>query len=677
MSPAPSSNENSDEQPSLLLRQAENDTHPLLDPPVAVPDPYGALRDDSRSDPYVLQLLQQENEYTDAITAHLTPLREALYQEMLQAIQETDYSTPAQDGPFWYYTRTFQGKAYTVHCRAPIVQDDAKIHAPHSTWDVSIHSDILPQEQVYLDENALATNQSYCSTGTVLTSPNHSWLAYTVDFTGNERFQLHVQDIATGHVLMDDTTLDCSGHVLWGKDEHTLFYLALDDVHRPFRVYRRQLVLNTDETTQESRPTLTYHDDLLFEETDDLFATSISKSADKQYLFIHTSSTETSEIYYLNLMDPNATLECIARRNKGVLYDVEHWEGYWLVTTNVDKTPNMRLMVCPVESEGADKWKDVSWVDETGTVTKLFDGGYTRALDGIDSFRHFAAAHGREGGIPRIWLLHIEKLENQDEQSHYAVQQHGFCVKAFQTLTFPETAYDVAFGGNYEYNTSQLTISYDSLITPPSSIMIDMQDPNNRLVLKERNVKGYIKSDYGCERRTVLSRDGKTEIPISVVYRKDVMEKHLSSGEPIPVHLYGYGSYGICMEADFRSTRLPLLNRGIVYVIAHVRGGGEMGRNWYEEPEGAKYLCKQNTFNDFIDVADWLVHEKKMTRSSMLSCEGRSAGGLLIGASINQRPDLFGVAILGVPFLDVVCTMVDSSIPLTCGEWYVQIYLRL
>jgi oligopeptidase B len=197
-------------------------------------------------------------------------------------------------------------------------------------------------------------------------------------------------------------------------------------------------------------------------------------------------------------------------------------------------------------------------------------------------------------------------------------------------------------------------------------------DPINkgeRLVLKSKAVPGYNKDEYSCDRITVKSRDGTTEIPVSLVYRTDVMEQHLQDGIPIPTHLYGYGSYGACMEASFRATRLPLLDRGMVYIIAHVRGGGEMGRQWYEEPMGAKYLCKKNTFNDFVDVARWLVDEKKMTTSTLLSCEGRSAGGLLIGASINQAPELFKVALLGVPFVDVVPTMIDASIPLTIVEW--------
>jgi len=222
-------------------------------------------------------------------------------------------------------------------------------------------------------------------------------------------------------------------------------------------------------------------------------------------------------------------------------------------------------------------------------------------------------------------------------------------------------------------NTDKVLVNYDSLVTPMQTIQIPLNEPNtpeNRVVLKQKNVPGYDPDLYACERTTVLSRDGKTEIPVSIVYRKDTLAGK-SPGQPVPTHLYGYGSYGACIEADFRMTRLPLLNRGIVYVIAHIRGGGEMGRQWYEEPNGAKYLCKKNTFYDFVDVADWLVKDtgKGITNPEMLSCEGRSAGGLLIGTSINMAPELFRVAILGVPFVDVACTMVDSTIPLTVVEW--------
>lgn len=235
-----------------------------------------------------------------------------------------------------------------------------------------------------------------------------------------------------------------------------------------------------------------------------------------------------------------------------------------------------------------------------------------------------------------------------------------------QRLEFDESAYDVGLLAHYEPDATNIAVSYNSMLTPPSSIEIDLDDNSQRSVLKTKTVPRYDKDEYGFNRLEVLSRDGETRIPISVVYRKQTMEK-VKEGNRVPVHLYGYGSYGACVEADFRSTRLPLLDRGMIYVIAHIRGGGEMGRQWYEEPNGGKYLCKKNTFNDFVDVAKFLVDE--WTTSEMLSCEGRSAGGLLIGAAINQAPELFRVAILGVPFVDVACTMTDATIPLTSGEW--------
>jgi len=242
-------------------------------------------------------------------------------------------------------------------------------------------------------------------------------------------------------------------------------------------------------------------------------------------------------------------------------------------------------------------------------------------------------------------------------------------VEKFEQLSFDEDAYDVGLGAHYEFDTDKFVVGYDSLVTPLQSLEINLDDTSQRTVLKEKVVPGYDRALYGCERTTATARDGKTEIPVSIVYRRDVMESHAASGDPVYVHLYGYGSYGACMEASFSSTRLTLLNRGVVYVIAHVRGGGEMGRQWYEEPNGAKYLCKKNTFNDFVDVGRYLVDVRKLTVPTRMSCEGRSAGGLLIGASINQEPQLFKCALLGVPFVDVVCTMSDATIPLTTGEW--------
>lgn len=611
-------------------RQSESSTDKLMDPPVPVPDPYGWMRDDKRENEDVLNHLKAENEYTQAITAPLEQLRKDLYQEMLDKIQETDHTVPRARDDWWYYSRTFEGKSYTVHCRAPKVTDSVVVD-----WDGTAESPILPNEEVVLDVNKLAEGKDYCSTGSVATSPSHELLAYTVDFSGDETCLLFVTNLATGEVVDHDESLEIYGSLRWGADDSTLFYLKMDDTKRPFQVYKRKL----GSASQD--------DELLFEDKDEEYWVHIYKSLDKKYLFIDSSSKETSEIHYLDLTDPNAKLECIAKRRTKVLYEAEHRKGKWWISSNVGGTPNMRLLTSPAVPDCQDDWKEV--VDKDGKP--LFDGGYERSLSDVATFATHVVAEGREGGIPRVWVI---SLDDND------------AVESFEQLTFEETAHDTGISSGYEFDTDSVVLHYDSLITPLQHIEMKLADTSDRTVIKEKNVPGYNKAEYDCDRITVTARDG-TEIPVSLVYRKDVMEKHLADGKPVHVHLYGYGSYGACIEADFRATRLPLLDRGIVYVIAHVRGGAEMGRHWYEK-EG-KFLTKKNTFNDFVDVGRWLVDDKKLTSPELLSCEGRSAGGLLIGASINQAPDLFKTAVLGVPFVDVVPTMIDASIPLTTAEW--------
>lgn len=352
-----------------------------------------------------------------------------------------------------------------------------------------------------------------------------------------------------------------------------------------------------------------------------------------------------------------------------MLYEVEHGQGQWFIITNVDNSPNMKLMASPAVENSANEWNLIT----DATDSSIFDGTVSKAIDSVTVLDSHLALEGREGGIPRIWLYDLQSKTNQ-------------------RLEFSESAYDVGLGAHYESDAKSIVASYNSMLTPASSIEISLDGVyGNRKVLKAKSVPGYDKFLYGCDRIEVLSRDGKTKIPVSIVYEKNTMDK-VKAGEPAPLHLYGYGSYGACMEADFDITRLPLLKRGMIYAVAHIRGGGtlfffisllhfvhernsnpvqtgEMGRQWYEEPNGGKYLCKKNTFNDFVDVARNFVNDRKWTTPDKLSCEGRSAGGLLIGAALNQAPELFRCAILGVPFVDVVVTMTDSSIPLTSGEW--------
>lgn len=615
-------------------RQSNDSKETMMDPPVPIKDPYGWLRDDKREKQDVLDHLKAENEYTKSTTQHLEPLQGKLYKELLSSIQETDYTTPRPRSNFWYYTRTFEGKSYKQYCRAPKTTDTLTVE-----WDGSKEAPILPNEQVYLDQNVLGKDKSYCSLGAAKPSPSQKFLAYSVDFKGDEIYEIFVRNLETGEDIpfkvigKENELVQTSGNLVWGKDDSTLFYMTMDSNHRPDKVYKR-------ENWQDDSPT----ESMLMEENDDMFWSHIYKSLNGEYLFFETASKETSEVWYLKLDGSDLKMQCVASRRNKVLYEVEYGHGNWWIWTNVDGTPNMKLMQALAKANCEEDWKLVLDSDEK----PIFDGSLAKALESVTVLDSHIVVQGRQDGIPRIWIYNPGN-------------------KLLERLEFDEPAHDVGLSAHYEFHTKKIAVGYDSMVTPPQTIEIDLAAPQEeRSVLKAKKVPGYSKDLYGCDRRNVLSRDGETEIPISIVYRKDVMEK-AKAGEKVPIHLYGYGSYGSCCEADFDSTRLPLLERGMIYVIAHVRGGGEMGRQWYEEPNGAKFLCKQNTFNDFVDVARFLVNE--WTSPEILSCEGRSAGGMLIGASINQAPELFRCAILGVPFVDVVGTMLDASIPLTAAEW--------
>ena len=600
------------------------DKSKLLAPPRAVPNPYGWMRSDKRDDKDVLEHLKKENEYTKATTDHLESLRSTIYEEMLSKVTETDFTAPTPLGEFVYYSRTFQGKSYSVRCRAP---RNANLL---QTGAVDASKPVMEGEVVFLDENKLAEGHDYCSVGQAKVSPNGKLLAYTLDLVGGETYDIIVVDISSGEKL--DEVKEVDSPVLWGDDK-TLFYNKMDEQHRPWQTYRH--TLSSDSA----------NDVKLFEEPDELFWLGISKSQDGKFLFIESSSKETSEVLFVDLGNVNSEAQPVAKRRKKVLYDVEHRDGIWYISTNVGGTTNFHLVSCEAKAESENDWEPV--VDRNGE--RLFNGE-TRVFDGIMALKSHGVCFGREGGIPQIWCI---KFNGKD-------------IASFDRLQFEEDVYDVGGVRNHEYDTSNLFLYYESLTTPTKTIKLDLNAvvSETREVIKAKVVPGYDASLYASERITVKSRDGKTEIPCSIVYRRDLRDE----SKPQHLHLYGYGSYGSCIEADFRSTRLALLDRGVIFVIAHVRGGGELGRGWYEMPNGAKYGCKKNTFYDFVDAAKHLI-DKKMTEPEKLSIEGRSAGGLLIGASVNLAPELFRCAIYGVPFVDVAVTMCDCSIPLTVVEW--------
>lgn len=688
-----------DENPPPI-RQSKLSQNPLLSPPRRIPNPYGWMRDDSRTNTTVLDHLREENEYTRQMTQHLDGLTGELYEEFLSAIEETDYTSPAACDAYWYYSRFIEGLSYPIYCRAPRNEDELYPPPINERWNEKCENafdmqPLLPDEEVYLHLPKMASKKKYLAAGAIKVSPDDAYVAYSLDEVGGETCQLYVKHIESGEerILYDgDQPLEGDGSIFWDNDSKAIFFCTLDATHRPYRLYRRQIFDNEGNYIEDNKQ----HDELIFEEEDGSFSLRISKTFDRRYLVLTCSAKESTELHYIDLKRSKDDIQgsmaeqlvCISERVDKLCYRVTRCAGYWLVrTNNMGNTPNLSLKACRIgEEKDSGSWLDVVNT-ENEVLEVMFNGGDGRSLDGVTIFSPphdenddaplaYAVVTGREEGIPRIWIL--EFAEGEIDDATLPLKASPLHVTKSCRLEFDESAYDCGIGGNRDSTLPYVTVSYDSLVTPPSHIAIPLSNPEDfeaRRVLKEKQVEGYDKELFGCERFTVKSRDGETEIPVSMVFQRDAFTKN--NGD-IPVHILGYGSYGASIEASFRSTRLPLLKRGVVYVLAHVRGGGENGRPWYEEQ--GKYLGKKNTFNDFVDVARWLTDGsteqvasdevgRGITNPSKLSCEGRSAGGLLIGASINQAPDLFRAALLGVPFVDLMCTMIDSTIPLTCIEW--------
>ena len=658
-----------DENDERVPRQSETSMNALLDPPIAVPDPYGWMRDETRSNPEVLQHLETENNYTLLqIMQHLKPLETTLYEEMISYILETSHSFPILEQDFYYYQRTTKGQPYPLHCRAPKPKDNTTTQATTTTissnmylkhqlalWDGSSTMSVLPGEQVYLDESELAQDHDHLDVGSLEISPSQQLVAYTIDTTGNEVYMLVIQEIDTGKIVFqEDKKLMISNNVIWGPTDDTIFYTKLDDADRTYQVYQRGLKNTREEV-------------LLYQEDAILFWVGMKKSKDNRYLLVETASSESSEWYYLDLQtrvqnsdrpDNRMALISVATRQPNVLYSVEHFHGTWWITSNRGGSPDLQLWAKPVDDENESKW---SRIPDPKAVQPLLNG---IAVEGLSIFVNHIVVQGRQNGMPQLWILTVDGSGDSSK------------VLDCQRLEWGVDIGTDNEGSNYvelasylvEYNTTSIIVEYESLVTPRQHIEIVLDHPNDftqRTVLQEVPVPGYQKELYDFKRIHVPSRDGKAQIPVSLVYLKSTMEQALG-GSLVPIHLYGYGAYGDSIEDTFSSSRIPLLKRGMIYAIAHVRGGGEMGRPWYED---GKLLHKKNTFNDFIDVARYLIDETKWTTNNLLSCEGRSAGGLTIGASLNQSPELFRVAIMGVPFVDLVATMMDASIPLTAGEW--------
>jgi oligopeptidase B len=468
-------------------------------------------------------------------------------------------------------------------------------------------------EEILVDENELAANHAYFEIAAYRVSPRHDLLAYLVDTTGAEEYTLYVKDLA-GDSLYRETIEAIDGTVQWANDDRTIFYVRFDAAQRPYRLYRH--VLNSGERV----------DELLYQEDDERFFLWISKTRNRKYLLLSLGSKTATEYHCLDADQPRDSFRVILPRAADVEYGVEHNGDKFYFLTN-DRAKNFRLVEAPVSQPGREHWRE------------LIPASDSIYLEGFDAFRGHLTVYERHQGLPRLRVIDLKTGE-------------------FYHAEFPEPAYAFWPARNPDFNTNLLRINYMSLVTPLTVFDYDL-DVRTREMKKQTEVIGYRPEKYQTERVFAQAPDG-SRIPVALVYRRGLKKNGRN-----PLVLDGYGAYGGSSDPYFSSNRLSLLDRGFVYALAQIRGGGEMGRTWYEQ---GKLLNKKNTFTDFIACAEHMISEN-YTSADRLVISGGSAGGLLIGSVVNLRPDLFKAAIADVPFVDVLNTMLDPTIPLTVTEY--------
>jgi oligopeptidase B len=576
-------------------------------------DHYAWLRE--KENPEVVAYLNAENAYTDAVLQDTTAFQEKLYNEMLGKILQTDLTVPYLLRGYLYFTRTIEGKQYPIHCRRADTEA-----AP---------------EELLLDLNALAEGHSFLGLGSFSVSDDNQLLAYSLDTTGFRQFTLRLKDLRTGETLPLSVPRVTSA--AWASDNHTLFYTVEDEAtKRSNRLYRHTL----DSTSAAP-------DTLLYEETDQRFHVDVSRTRSGAFLLLTVASHTTSEVHFLAANLPTAEFRLLAPREDTHEYYVDHHPGpeggppsgiFYIRTNSAGRT--FRLMTVSPEDPRRKFWRE--FIPNRPDVM----------LAAADVFRSYVVLFEREDGLPYLRVIDLPLATAN-------VNGKANALSASHRIEFTEPAYNASLGANPEFVSSHVRYTYESFITPRSVFDYDLHTRERILRKQQPVLGGYNPSQYITERLHATASDG-TQIPISVVYCRDTPRDSTA-----PLLLYGYGSYGISMPVAFSSNRLSLLDRGVIFAIAHIRGGGELGKPWHDAGRMHKKL---NTFTDFIFAAEHLI-SAKYTSSQKLIIEGGSAGGLLMGAVTNMRPDLFRIVISRVPFVDVLNSMLDASLPLTVGEY--------
>lgn len=565
-----------------------------------------------------LDYLRAENAYTEQETAHLKELTENIFQEVKSRVKETDMSVPSRRGQYWYYGRSVEGKNYGISCRVPVAEGADPWTAP------VIPEEGAPEgEEILLDANELAEGTEFFAMGASTVSDSGNLLAYSVDTAGDERFSLVIKDLRTGELLSDRLEGIFYG-ATWVGDDY-IFYTTVDDAWRPDTVWRHKVGTEQSEDVQ------------VMHEADERFNIGVGSIRSEKYLFIVICSKLTSETWVLDRTDPEGEFQVLWQREAGVDYDVDYAEidgqAYWFVTHNASG-PNFTLATTAL-AVGED-------LAPLRDLDVLIPHREDVRLEGVDTYRDQVVVGYRRGGIGRAAIMDV---------------RHGW--SDFKELNFNEELYTVSVGGNPEWDAPVLRVSYTSFIQP-SQLFDYRVETGEYTVLKEQEVPGgYNKDDYVAYRMWTQASDG-TQIPVSIVHRAD-----LDRTKANPTLLYGYGSYETSMDPYFSVFRLSLMDRGMIFAMAHVRGGGEMGRTWYDD---GKLLQKKNTFTDFIAVADDLI-ARGVTTANQMVAEGGSAGGLLMGAVANMAPDRFTAIQASVPFVDPLTSILKPELPLTVIEW--------
>ncbi|MDT5011060.1 MAG: oligopeptidase [Mycobacterium sp.] len=573
-------------------------------------DPYEWLRD--KSNPDVIDYLTSENSYTESLTEHLAPLRQSIFDEIKSRTKETDLSVPTRRGSWWYYGRSFEGKQYAVQCRCPV--GDPEDWSPPQFDE---HTEISG-EQTLLDENEEAEGHTFFALGAASVSLDGNILAFSVDVVGDERYTLRFKDLRTGERYPDEIAGIGSG-VTWAADSNTVYYTTVDDAWRPDTVWRYRLGSDAPAET-------VYH------EPDDRFWLAVGRTRSDAYILIAAGSAITSEVRYGDASDPQTQFSVVLPRREGIEYSVEHavvgGRQKFLIVHNDAGAVNFTLVEAPVEDPSAQR----TLIEHRDDVR----------IDGVDAFANHLVVSYRREALPMIqlWPIGPDGTYGRPEE-----------------ISFDSALTSAGLGANPNWDSPVMRIGTTSFLTPVRVFDLELATGRRTLLREQPVLGGYRREDYVERRDWAVAADG-VKVPLSIIHRADLQL-------PAPAVVYGYGAYELCEDPRFSIARLSLLDRGMVFVVAHVRGGGELGRLWYEN---GKMLRKKNTFTDFVSSARHLV-DTGVTRPQNLVAMGGSAGGLLMGAVANMAPDLFAGILAQVPFVDPLTTILDPALPLTVTEW--------